>query len=505
MNSILKTVALVGRPNVGKSRLFNRLVKKRISIVHDQAGVTRDIIVAEVDQHFVLMDTGGLGLDSGESNLKVIDQAVKEQADLAIQAADLIIFVVDGRGSCTPLDTIIAKKLKEYGKQVILVVNKVDHPKNEDDILPFYQLGFGEPLGISAEHNRQIDTLLEKISAYIGPAPTEGASERASETTPSNSENTSKKEPARMKICFAGRPNVGKSSLANALLKTERLIVSNVPGTTRDSVQIHLDYTSPDQTQLHFCLMDTAGLRPNNKISTSVEKFSSFRTQQAIEETDLVFLVLDAKEGVTQLDKKLVSTITELGKGLIIVVNKWDIAIDQFKNQGGLEGYENLRDFREKFETFVRDTIFSLPQVPIFFTSAKEGYALPELLEGAAKLYTKMQAKLPTGPLNRTFKQIMERKGLSFKDGRHFKVYYVVQTSFAPLKLRLYCNQAVPLNEPYKRYLENALTTAFGLEGCPILFELVGKPKRPKPATAPKTRMHSPKTRAAYGRKRRRS
>lgn len=493
MNSILKTVALVGRPNVGKSRLFNRLVKKRISIVHDQAGVTRDIIVAEVDQHFVLMDTGGLGLDSGENNLKVIDQAVREQADLAIQAADLIVFVVDGRGSCTPLDTIIAKKLKEYGKQVILVVNKVDHPKNEDDILPFYQLGFGEPLGISAEHNLQIDTLLEKISTYIGPPPAEGTNEAKSS-----------QEPARMKICFAGRPNVGKSSLANALLKTERLIVSDVPGTTRESVRIHLDYTAKDQTPLHFCLIDTAGLRHNNKISTSVEKFSSFRTQQAIEETDLVFLVLDAKEGVTQLDKKLVSTITELGKGLIIIVNKWDIAIDQFKNKGGLEGYENLQEFREKFETFIRDTIFSLPQIPIFFTSAKEGYALPELLEGAAKLYKKMQAKLPTGPLNRTLKQIMERKGLSFKDGRHFKVYYVLQTSFAPLKLRLYCNQAVKMNEPYKRYLENSLTTAFGLEGCPILFELVGKPKRPRApsASSPKSQQ---KDRRSHGRKKRRS
>lgn len=491
MNSILKTVALVGRPNVGKSRLFNRLVKKRISIVHDQAGVTRDIIVAEVDKHFVLMDTGGLGLDSGEKSLKVIDQAVKEQADLAIQAADLILFVVDGRGGCTPLDTIIAKKLKEYGKQVILVVNKVDHPKNEDDTLPFYQLGFGEPLGISAEHNREIDTLLDKITAHIGAPPADEIEE-----------TVLLKEPARIKICFAGRPNVGKSSLANALLKSERLIVSDVPGTTRDSVQINLDYTAKDKTQLHFRLMDTAGLRHNNKISTSVEKFSSFRTQQAIEETDLVLLVLDAKEGVVQLDKKLVSTITELGKGLIIVVNKWDIAIDQFKNEGGLEGYENLEAFREKFETFVRDAIFSLPQVPIVFTSAKEGYALPELLESAAKLYKKMQAKLPTGPLNRTLKQIMERKGLSFKDGRHFKVYYALQTSFAPLKLRLYCNQAIKMDEPYKRYLENALTTAFSLEGCPILFELVGKPKRPRLPAASSQKSHH-KDRRPHGRKRR--
>lgn len=481
MNALLKTVALVGRPNVGKSRLFNRLVQKRISIVHDHEGVTRDIIVAEVPNHFILMDTGGLGLASGEDNLKVIDAAVREQADLAIQAADLIIFVVDGRCDCTPLDLMVSQKLKEYGKTVILAVNKVDHPKNQDDILPFYRLGFGEPLAISAEHNRGIDTLLETISSHIGQP-------QQAEEGPAQAESP------KIKICFAGRPNVGKSSLANALLKTDRLIVSDVPGTTRDSVQIDLEYTSPSAEKLNFRLIDTAGLRHRAKVHTSLEQFSALRTKQAIEATDLVFLVLDAKEGVTQIDKKLVGTITELGKGLIIVVNKWDIALEQFQHKGGLEGYENIQDFEEKFAKSVREALFSLPQAPVLFTSAKKGYALPALLERAAQLYSKMNTKLSTGQLNRVLKQITERRGLSFKDGRSFKIYYTLQTSFAPIKLRFYCNQAVKMNEPYKRYLENALTKAFNMEGCPILFELVGKPKRPRKPTPQKEK---------YGRRKR--
>lgn len=482
MHSILKTVALVGRPNVGKSRLFNRLIQKRISIVHDHEGVTRDIIVAEVPNHFILMDTGGLGLESGEENMKVIDAAVREQADLAIQAADLIIFVVDGRCDCTPLDLMVSKKLKEYGKKVILAVNKVDHPKNQDDVLPFYRLGFGEPLAISAEHNKGIDALLESISSHVGYPSEAEAEEGAQPQLP------------RVKICFAGRPNVGKSSLANALLKTDRLIVSDVPGTTRDSVQIDLEYTDPQHEKLSFRLIDTAGLRHNAKVHTSLEQFSALRTKQAIEAADLVFLVLDAEEGVTQVDKKLVSTITELGKGLIIVVNKWDIALNQFHHEGGLEGYENIQDFEEKFAKSVREALFSLPQAPVLFTSAKKGYALPSLLERAAQLYGKMNTKLSTGQLNRVLKQITERRSLSFKDGRSFKIYYTLQTSFAPIKLRFYCNQAVKMNEPYKRYLENALTKAFNMEGCPILFELVGKPKRPR-KTAPK--------KESYGRKKR--
>ena len=278
MNS-LSTVALVGRPNVGKSRLYNRLAGRRLAIVHDQAGVTRDVNTTVVGNHYTLMDTGGIGLVVDMDHEKLI-AAAEAQVWLAVEAADLICFIVDGREGLTALDETIAEKLRQSGKQVVLVVNKIDHEGLEERVTDFADLGFNDPVPVSAEHGYNAVGLEERIEAVIGPAPEEEPADKH-----------------RIHLAFVGRPNVGKSSLCNFLLKDERLVVSEVPGTTRDSVMLDLDFTSKDGRVLPFRLVDTAGLRRRKRVSHSIEYFSTVRTRDAVEKSDIVFLVIDAESG----------------------------------------------------------------------------------------------------------------------------------------------------------------------------------------------------------------
>lgn len=455
-----RTVALVGRPNVGKSRLFNRLCGKRMSIVHDMPGVTRDLISTEVRDDYVLLDTGGIGMELAMTP-KAIADAAEAQVDFAMQAAKLILFVVDARSGLTALDEMVADRMRRYGKPVLLVANKVDDEAGEAAADDFAGLGLGAPLKVSAEHGRGILDLEEAIDGALGP-------KQASK--PSAAEK-------RIRISLVGRPNVGKSSIGNALLASSRLIVSDVPGTTRDSVELDLDYRHPDGEALKFRLADTAGLRMKRKVDSPVEYFSGVRTQHAIERSDVVFLVVDAAEGVTRQDQALAGDILDAGRALVVVVNKWDLIIQRWEDEP-IEGFKNLKHFLVKYEESLRREMFFLPDPPVLFVSAKTGFKIETLLERAAGIEATLDMKLPTGRLNRVVHELFEARAPKLVGTKRFKVFYAVQTGSRPLSIRLYCNRVERLDPTYRRYLEKGLIHEFNLGGCPIRFDLVGKERR---------------------------
>ncbi len=454
-----RIVALVGRPNVGKSRIFNRLARRRISIVHDKPGITRDVISTEVDDDYTLMDTGGLGLVLEEDRAD-LTEAVEVQVHVAVNAARLILFVVDGREGLTPMDEMVADQLRRAGKNVVLLANKIDDPGTEHRIKEFGRLGFSHRLPFSAEHGWGEGDLREIIAEKLGPPP-------------------EKPDQKRIKLSFVGRPNVGKSSLGNRLLKSDRLIVTDIPGTTRDAVEVDLDYQNPDGSTWHFRMIDTAGMRHPGKVSSPVEYFSSNRSEHAIEASDVVYLVLDAKDGVTKQEQKLGGMVLEKGRAMVIVVNKWDLVHDAFREEP-LEGYENEREFRETFEKSVRKELFFNPDSPVIFVSALEGFALDRLLKAARRLDYVLDKKLPTGRLNRLLSDLADKRSPPAMKGRRFKIYYAVQTGNRPFRLKIFCNEATTLPDPYRRYLEAGISREFDLGGCPIRFELIGKPKRKK-------------------------
>lgn len=459
MNPSDMTIALVGRPNVGKSRLFNRLLGRRVSIVHDMPGVTRDIVAERMRCGATLMDTGGIGA-TAEMTQKVIAEATDEQAEFAISAADLIIFVVDSSEGLTPLDEKIADKIRKSGARAVLAANKADVPGHDDRVHDFYKLGFRHVCPVSAEHGRGVASLWEAVEDELGPLPDLPAE------APSGD--------ARVKICVAGRPNVGKSSIGNRLLGSNRLIVSDVAGTTRDCVRCDIDFENDRGSVLKFEFFDTAGVRARRKVNTSLDFFSTQRTKSAIAQCDVVMLVLDAMEGVGEADQKLAGEIIESGAAVMLVVNKWDYAVDAFKKDG-VRGYASASQFREKFEEAVRDRLFFLGDAPIHFVSAKAGKGMEGLLIGCAKLQRKMAKDLPTPKINLLLKRLIEENPPKYVNGRRFKVYYAVQTSKRPVTLRLYCNRADILSDAYKRFLEKNLREAFGLGGVPLRLDPVGK------------------------------
>jgi len=457
----LPSVAIVGRPNVGKSRLFNRIAGKRIAIVHDQAGVTRDLATYEVKDHYVLMDTGGIGM-LPEMTERAIFAATEEQVDFAVQAARLVLFVMDGPEGCTPADMAIATKLRQFNKDVLVVVNKMENDRDADKLDEFYQLGFGEPISVSAEHGKRIEALCEVIARRVGPKQLHDPG-----TQPQQ----------RVRICLAGRPNVGKSSLANRLLNSERMIVSAVAGTTRDAIETDLDYETQDGRKLAFRLVDTAGVRPKRKLGSSVEYFSTLRTESAITQADIAFLVLDAQTGVTKHDKKIAGDILAAGVGLVIVVNKWDLTLETFATEP-IQGFATESAFRKSFMRGVRQELFFLPDSPVIFTAAKTNYAVHEILVQAQKVHDTLDTEIPTAKLNDIIEKMINQTAPKLTRGKRFKIYYSVQVGRRPFRIRMFCNSDEILDDNYRRYLESGFHRAFGLKGCPIKFELVGKPKR---------------------------
>ncbi len=522
-----RSVALVGRPNVGKSRLFNRLARRRIAIVHDQPGVTRDLATAEIAKQYTLFDTGGIGMKP-EMTPELIHSATEEQVGFAVTAAGLVVFVVDGIEGLTSIDRELAEQFRRSGKPVLLVVNKMDKPSAQKKFNDFYELGFGDPIAVSAEHGEGAEELhaeiLDKLGPYKPPFYDKEAKHR------------------RINICLCGKPNVGKSSLGNALLKAPRLIVSEVAGTTRDAIELDLDYKpqakeraqaevarqeptdegqeaetesqklkaesqegEEDSVELpddslepqvlepetengepktdkpaaggplwRFRLMDTAGVKPKRKIGSSLDYFSGLRTEGAIQRADVALLVLDALTGVGKHDKTLAGQILEAGKGLVIVVNKWDLALEKFQ-QDSLRGYDGEREFRKAFIEAIQTELFFLPESPVLFVSAKSGFRVETLLSAARQVDAAMETPLPTGVLNNTLRKLTDRQPARVVGGRRFKIYYATQVATRPVTIKFFCNRAEQLEDGYRRYLDAGLRQSFDLRGCPMRFELVGK------------------------------
>ncbi len=480
-----RTVAIVGRPNVGKSRLFNRLARKRISIVHDQPGITRDVISTEIaDGAYTLLDTGGLGLKDNATRSDII-KASEQQVQFAIETASLILFVVDGLAGISALDERIASSLRRSGKDVLLVINKADFGDEKVELADVYKLGLGEPLRVSAEHGRGEDELRTTIIARLGPVV-------------ENDGNPEKTANDPLCVCFVGRPNVGKSSLGNRLLQSERLIVSDVPGTTRDAVEVDFQFKGRNGKFYPFKLIDTAGIKAATKLASPVEYFSRLRSLDSIQKADVVFLVLDAMEGVTQQDKAIAGEAIKERKPIVIVVNKWDLVHEAFARPEGIVGYKNEREYREKYERALFDRLFFTPGSPVIFVSALSDFEIDRMLNAAVKLNRVQDTKIPTARLNKVIGYLAERTPPPAVRGRRFRVYYATQTGNRPFRVRLFCNREEKLTESYRRYLEAGVVEEFDLGGCPIYFDLVGKDRykdgvRPIPVADDKSDVFVPK------------
>ena len=431
----LPTVCIVGRPNVGKSTLFNKLVGKKISIIEDTPGVTRDRIYGEVSYHgkkFNLIDTGGLDIAK-----ELFNNEIKTQVEIGVLEADKIIFVVDAKEGMTSNDLEVKDLLKKSGKEVIVAINKVDNKQAEDNMYDFYELGFDKYVTISGEHNRGIADLLDEVTHDFTK---EG--QEADERT---------------RICVIGRPNVGKSSLINALLNEERVIVSNVAGTTRDSVDIPFKYEKEE-----YILIDTAGMRKKGKIFESIEKYSLLRSMRAIDRADICLLVINREEGIIEHDKHIAGYALDKGKGIIIVVNKWDTVTEK---------ENDLKEFTKE----IREEFKFISYAPIVFLSALTKKRIHTLMPEVKRVRESITKEIKTSVLNNV---IMEAYGLnpapSYK-GKRLKIYFVSQTGVKPPKFTFNVNNKGLVHFSYERYLENKIRESFDFTGTPI--EIVFKNK----------------------------
>ncbi len=453
----MKTVAIVGRPNVGKSALFNRLARRRISIVHDQPGVTRDRIFAEcrwdeVGQPFQLIDTGGIGSDVDTS----FTQQVEVEVSLAMEAADVILFLVDAQAGLNPVDQELARQLRRVKKPILLVVNKVDHEKHAELDSDFARLGFKETVSISAEHNRGMLDLLSLIRAHL-PEVLPGEEEKIPEPP--------------LELAIVGRPNVGKSSLINAILRDRRTLVSPISGTTRDAVDVPYEWGGRSYT-----LIDTAGIRPAGKQESSVEVFSVMRSERTIRRADLCVLVIDAVEGVTAQDKRIAGLIQEAGKPCMVAVNKWDLVSEIQGNRK-----EQLAGRKEQLEALlerIRVELFFVDYAPIVVTSAHEGEGVQRVLKMIEQIREGAQARISTGALNRVLSEAMTLHPAPTRSNKRFKIIYATQperndprrTPIPTPTLLLFVNQADLLIASYRKYLETKIREEVPWTGLPLKF-----------------------------------
>jgi GTP-binding protein len=431
--------------------------------------VTRDVISAQVDDGYTLMDTGGLGLKEGETSSAAIIEASERQVGFAIDTASLILFVVDGLDRVTALDDRIAARLRRGKKPVILVVNKADFGDEKADLEGVSRLGLGEPICVSAEHGRGETELRSEILSRIGLSPEAPA--------PAADGRKGPRPPGPICISFIGRPNVGKSSLANRLLRSDRLIVNDLAGTTRDAIELPFEFKGRDHKMHPFRLIDTAGIKAATKLSSSVEYFARLRSLDAMQRSDVVFLVLDAMDGVTQQDKAIAGEAVKDRKPIAIIVNKWDLVHEAFRRDGGIPGSKSERDYREKYEHALFERLFFTPGAPLIFVSAMSGFEVDRMLNAAVKLHRTLDKKLPTARLNETLSRLAERTPPPAIGARRFKIYYATQTGNRPFRVKIFCNREERLTESYRRYLEAGLVKEFDLSGCPVEFELVGKPR----------------------------
>ncbi|NCB41841.1 MAG: ribosome biogenesis GTPase Der [Clostridia bacterium] len=426
-------VAIVGRPNVGKSTFFNKIVGRRVSIVEDTPGVTRDRIIADAEwsgTSFLMIDTGGIDPDTKDFILS----QMRAQAEVAMDTADVILFMVDGRAGLMPEDRDVAALLRRKGKSVILVINKVDTSKVPDDFYDWFELGFGEPFAVSSANQLGLGDLLDEI---VSKFPQSSLQEEDSDD---------------IKIAIIGKPNVGKSSIVNAFLGEERVIVSEIAGTTRDSID-----TPFEKDGVQYVLIDTAGIRRRSKVTDDVEKYSVIRAISSIERCDVALLVIDATEGVTEQDKKIAGLAHEAGKGIIVVVNKWDLIQKQTNT---------MRDY----EKTVKYELLFMNYAPVLFTSATKGQRLDAVLAMANVVAQKRSMRVSTGQLNNLIADAMLMNNPPSDKGKRLKIYYTAQIGIKPPLFSFQVNSRELMHFSYARYLENKIRQGYGFEGTSIKF-----------------------------------
>lgn len=427
-------VAVVGRPNVGKSTLFNALAKQKISIVKDTPGITRDRIYADItwlDRAFTLIDTGGIEPDSKD----IILSQMREQAEIAIQTADVILFMVDVKQGLQDADAKVADMLRRSHKPVVLVVNKVDNfEKYMADVYEFYNLGIGDPHPISASNQLGIGDMLDEVISYFG------------------DEGMEEEEDERIRVAIVGKPNVGKSSLINKMLGENRLIVSDIAGTTRDAVDTPVKHNGKE-----YVFIDTAGLRRKNKIKEELERFMIIRTVGAVERADIVVLVIDAVEGVTEQDAKIAGIAHERGKAVIIAVNKWD-AIEKDN--------KTVNQYTHK----IREVLSYMPYAEITFISAVTGQRLNKLYELIDMVAENHAMRISTGVLNEIMAEAVAMQQPPSDKGKRLRLYYITQAGVKPPTFVIFVNDKELMHFSYTRYIENQIREAFGFKGTPLKF-----------------------------------
>ena len=423
------TVAIVGRPNVGKSTVFNRILEQRVSIVEDTPGVTRDRIYGDctwLSKTYRLIDTGGVQIEDVP-----FQKEINAQVDIAIEEADVIIFICDGRSGLTADDEYIARLLNKSDKPVILAVNKIDDVSMIANIYEYYNLGIGDPIAVSGVHGIGIGDLLDKVVELMP-------------------EKSFEEYEGMTKFAIIGRPNVGKSSLTNAFLKQDRVIVSDIEGTTRDAID-----TVFEANDKNYVVIDTAGIRKRGKIYENVEKYSVLRAKSAIERSDLALVLLDGSTGIIDQDKHVAGLAHEAKKGVIIVYNKWDLVDKDEKTMSNI-----TKEIRKQF--------VYLDYAPIAFISAKQGKRIDTLLPLIDLVYENLNKRIKTNVLNEVILDAQLANPAKPHNGKKFKIYYASQVSTAPCTIVLFCNDPDLLHFSYERYIENKLREAFGFEGVPI-------------------------------------
>ena len=444
-----RVVAIVGRPNVGKSALFNRIARQRIAIVFDQPGVTRDRVAREVEangQRFMLVDPGGLAFDRTPGSDDPLAAETRQQAALAVTDAAVCLVVVDARAGVTPLDEEVLKRVRESGVPCAIVANKCD--AETDDARADEFVRFGMPvLPCSAEHGRGIAEIVAFATAKLPPPDADAAAARP------------------LRVAVVGRPNAGKSSYINRLLNAERVIVSDIPGTTRDCVDVPFTIGS-GPTARRYVLVDTAGMKKHTQMSkTSVDNFSLFRSEKAIEEADVVLLVMESELGPTKQDMRIAGKILDAHRACVILMNKWDLAHE--------------KDMKEAEATKVlRRMMPFLSFAPVVFCSAKSGYNVRRTVDAIDAVASSVQARLPTGVLNRTIETATKKTLAPMVRGKRLKVYYGLQVGNDPLTIRLFVNDPKLVTDAYRSYMEKAIRARFGLEGAPIRMFLKARSRK---------------------------